>query len=750
MVRPLALVAAVVAAAALTTGCKSKGPSKDEYVARGDQFFQQRKYPEAIIEYRNAIRVDPNFGKAHEKLALAYVETKEVRGLVHEAIVAADLLDSVEAHVNASELLLRIGQFEDAKTRAEKALAKDPRNMPALLLKANATAGLKQYDVAIREIDDAIKVDPSDGRTYATLGIIAANKGRLQEAEAAYRKAVEIQPDSIAALLSLGNFYLATARFAEAEPLIKKSVSIDPKNVGAHRALATLYASSGRIKEAEAPLKAVTTLVNDSAARLALADYYIASQRIDDAKRLLNSLAKEKDGFGPANTRLAAIEASERKLPDAHRRLDNLLGRDPKQVDALVLKARLLLRERRIDEALDRARAAVDADPNSTLAQNLLGTIQFERGDLDSGLATLMEAIKLSPRSITPRIQIAGIHLTKGNVPAALQLAEEIVREVPKHAGARTLLAQTLIASGDLSRAEGYLRDLVKESPNAPLVHLQLGRLAGARKDVAGARREFARALELNPADINALMGQVSADIAEKNGPRARAAIEARLKRTPDDPAALLVAADVYRLTGDNRQMEAALRKTIEIQPSNMSAYSKLAALYFHENKLDEALKEYEALSKRQPKSLAAPTMIGLILEAQNKPAEAQKAYERVIAASPTAPVAANNLAWIYANSSENLDMALQLAQTAKQMMQDRPEVNDTLGWVYIKKNMAALAISPLESSVQRDPKNPVYRYHLGIAYAKTGDRVRAKASFDEALKQRPGYADAEAARRAL
>ena len=88
------------------------------------------------------------------------------------------------------------------------------------------------------------------------------------------------------------------------------------------------------------------------------------------------------------------------------------------------------------------------------------------------------------------------------------------------------------------------------------------------------------------------------------------------------------------------------------------------------------------------------------------KPSDARARFERVIELDPNAPVAANNLAWIYAESGGNLDIALQLAQTAQRTLPDSAEVNHTLGYVYYKKNLFALAIPPLKASAEKDPSS--------------------------------------------
>jgi Flp pilus assembly protein TadD len=139
-----------------------------------------------------------------------------------------------------------------------------------------------------------------------------------------------------------------------------------------------------------------------------------------------------------------------------------------------------------------------------------------------------------------------------------------------------------------------------------------------------------------------------------------------------------------------------------------------------------------------------------MILEAQGKKAEAQAKFERVLQLDAEAPVAANNLAWLYVENDGNLDVALQLAQTAKRKLTDTPEVNDTLGFIYYKKNLPALAIPPLQLSVEKDPNNPLFHYHLGLAYAKAGNSTQARVSLSRALALKPDFNGAQEARTVL
>jgi Flp pilus assembly protein TadD len=175
-----------------------------------------------------------------------------------------------------------------------------------------------------------------------------------------------------------------------------------------------------------------------------------------------------------------------------------------------------------------------------------------------------------------------------------------------------------------------------------------------------------------------------------------------------------------------------------------------LGSIYLNEKKLDQALAEFEALSKRQTKPVGPLTMAGMILEQQNRRDEARKRYEEVLALDPHAATAANNLAWILAETGEELDRALQLAQTAVASSPDKPEIIDTLGWVYLKNNQPELAIPHFQRCTEKVPPIADCQYHLGLALMRTGETMKAKAPLRRALELQPSPVVAAEVRKLL
>jgi Flp pilus assembly protein TadD len=129
---------------------------------------------------------------------------------------------------------------------------------------------------------------------------------------------------------------------------------------------------------------------------------------------------------------------------------------------------------------------------------------------------------------------------------------------------------------------------------------------------------------------------------------------------------------------------------------------------------------------------------LALVLDSAQRKPEAKQAYEATLKLDPNNAVALNNLAFLLAETGGDLDDALTKAQRAKQMMPSLHEISDTLGWIYLKKNLADQAIDVFKDLVNKQPNHSTYHYHLGMAYNQKGDKTQALSQLREALKYNP------------
>jgi tetratricopeptide (TPR) repeat protein len=154
--------------------------------------------------------------------------------------------------------------------------------------------------------------------------------------------------------------------------------------------------------------------------------------------------------------------------------------------------------------------------------------------------------------------------------------------------------------------------------------------------------------------------------------------------------------------------------------------------------------------------------MIGMLYDAKQDHTAAADSYRKALERDQGTVIAANNLAWLYAvQGIGNLDEAVRLAQG---VVQKHPQVAgfvDTLGWVYYKKGLNAVAVEQLQKAVTLDEAaankakvspSPTYRYHLGMALKAKGDKEGAKRELGVALRlaDKVPFRDADEARKAL
>jgi tetratricopeptide (TPR) repeat protein len=408
----------------------------------------------------------------------------------------------------------------------------------------------------------------------------------------------------------------------------------------------------------------------------------------------------------------------------------------------------MLLMDNRPDEAAKEAQEAVKLGAGSVAAQYTLGLTAIARNDQAAAEAAFQNVLKLNPRAAAARLQLARLQLARGDNAEALESAEEVSRQRPDDIDAVVLMSRSLRAQGNLPRAERELISRISRTPNAAPLHVERGWVALQNNELPSARKSFEDAARIAPASYDALVGLVTVDIAQRNLAAARARVTARQQQSPDDPRLKILSARVALAAGQNADAEQILRAVVTADPSQLDAYDLLGRIAMAKGQMDRALSEYQALANRSPAPAGALTLVGMIHEARGDRDGAQQQYERVVSLDPNAGVAANNLAWMYAEAGR-LDEALKLATVAQAQLK-RPEAEDTLGWVYYRKGLMQHAIGAFERAANRAPNNPVYHYHLGLAQLKQGNDAEGRAALKRALALKSDFNGAADARKAL
>ena len=139
--------------------------------------------------------------------------------------------------------------------------------------------------------------------------------------------------------------------------------------------------------------------------------------------------------------------------------------------------------------------------------------------------------------------------------------------------------------------------------------------------------------------------------------------------------------------------------------------------------------------------------MVGMLLEAQGKRDEARKWYRGHGERHAGRPGGSKQPRLHLRRARREPRHHAPARHSAKQRIPDDPDVDDTIGWIYYKKDLPSLAIKPLEESLRKRPDNAEVPYHLGLSHAKLGNNAKARETLTAALKLDPNVGGGEAKR---
>ncbi|HEX3127683.1 MAG TPA: tetratricopeptide repeat protein [Thermoanaerobaculia bacterium] len=169
---------------------------------------------------------------------------------------APDAVPSIERGLRDPDPLVRFGAITatealDPKSRLRLAspLLTDPdrsvRIEAARILIGSSAPGLEP---ALAEFQAAQEQDRPEGRL--NLGWLAATRGDLAGAEAAYRAALKLDPLYLPAFVNLADLYREQGREPEGEALLRQALRAAPDDASLHHARGLLLVRTGRLDEA--------------------------------------------------------------------------------------------------------------------------------------------------------------------------------------------------------------------------------------------------------------------------------------------------------------------------------------------------------------------------------------------------------------------------------------------------------------------------------------------------------------------
>ncbi len=251
---------------------------------------------------------------------------------------------------------------------------------------------------ALRCLDRACCLEPSNGEFLSHRAEILRRAGRLEPALDCAQRAVGFAPDSAAAHNNLGLVWLDLGHPDRARDALEAAIACDPAYARAHYNLGNALLQLEDAPAAETSLRRALALRSDNAQAWAALGVALGGQgRYEAAYPCLERALTLRPEDAKIHLNLANTLAAQKRYPEALRRYRQALALAPGYAEALLGQGRLHSAEKQHDLAADCARQALAGRPDWPEALHLLGAALFELEDYAEAKAVLHQALAARP-----------------------------------------------------------------------------------------------------------------------------------------------------------------------------------------------------------------------------------------------------------------------------------------------------------------------------------------------------------------
>lgn len=728
------------------------------YVENGNKFFEKGKYKEASIMYRRALQKDLKFGEAYYRLALTEINLASYGDAVRALRRAVELQpDNADASVKLADIYMVAATqdkgnsteyLKDAKELADKLLQKNAQSYDGHRIEGQIALLQNDPAGAVAQLKAAAQIKPDEtDLALAYFQALAANK-QTDEAEKLGLTVIDKHKNFAPMYDVLYIHYMTDKKAAEAENVLKRKVENNPRQANFRLQLAAHYLSTQQKGEFDKTIQPLSDEKQYPEGHLVAGDFYFYRTRDFDAARTQyeageKAFPKERSIY---QKRMVELLAATGKNAEANQLLATLLKENPKDTDAVAMRAALMLTTgdaAQITQAVNDLQSLVAKTPDNHLLRFNLARAYLAKNDTEQARLQLEAAVKLRPDFILARDMLSRVYLAKKDYAKALKEAEDTIALNKSDVPARLTRSTALMALGDGQKARDEINAILEIAPNNTDARYQAGFLAWQERDYKRAEEAFTQLSKLNPKDSRGLLGVVETMASEKQLPQGIKMVEDALAKEPGRRDLELALANLY--VRDSRY-DAAIERYQDLlknDPKSGDLLLRLAESQRRKGDVNAAIDTFRRASQVTPTDARPLLQLGLLLDGTGRRDQAKPIYEQILKIQPDHPIALNNLAFIKAEDGQDLDEALTMAQRARQGLPNSPDIMDTLGWIYLKKNLSDDAVRTFKELVTADPNRAAYHYHYGMALLQKGDKLSAKRELETAIKFNPSKDDA-------
>ena len=362
---------------------------------------------------------------------------------------------------------------------------------------------LGKLDQASATYRRAIEVDPNYSMAYFNLGTVLERQGRPDEAIAEYRKAIALDPKLAMAHNNLGIALRDQRKLDEAIAEYRQAIAHDPKLAMAHSNMGSAFRDQRKLDEAIAEYrKALALDPGDALVHGALGEVLREQGKLDEAITECLKAVELDPTLSETHGSLGNALYVQGKLGEAIVEFRKAIELDPKSAKAHVGLGFALRNQGKLDEAITEYRKAIALDPKLALAHLNLGFALRQQGKLDEAIAEFRKTIALDPRYARLHGTLGDVLREQGKLDEAIAGWRMAISLDPNFSAAHCNLGHALRDQGKLDEAIAELHKAITLDPKSAVCHLNLGLALCDQGKLNEAIAEYREAIELDPTSV--------------------------------------------------------------------------------------------------------------------------------------------------------------------------------------------------------------------------------------------------------
>jgi serine/threonine protein kinase/Tfp pilus assembly protein PilF len=207
---------------------------------------------EAVIVFRKAVELDPDFAMAHYKVAVHSRDLGEKEAAIKKAMALShNVTEKEKLFIEGTYASLVEKDVEKYRRIRQYMAEKYPREKEIFYILGTNYWRRGDNDKAIKEYNKVLELDPNHGLTHNQLGYIYIDRGDYSKAVEHFKKYVSINPGEPNPLDSLADVYFRMGKLDEAISKYKDAIVFRSDYSSANFGLGYIYAMKEEYAESE-------------------------------------------------------------------------------------------------------------------------------------------------------------------------------------------------------------------------------------------------------------------------------------------------------------------------------------------------------------------------------------------------------------------------------------------------------------------------------------------------------------------